>query len=155
MRVELIHPMIVAFPFAFLLLGSALRLAAYLMKTNELNASFMWFSRLIFTIGVVFGVLALITGEISHSYVHEMLCVHEVIEKHEFFAYTAILLYGAALLLDWRKTENKILRILCALIYWIAPIFLILAGMYGGKLVFEQGAAVEKVCKGRTTPSKT
>jgi uncharacterized membrane protein len=154
MRVELIHPLVVAFPLAFLLLGSALRLAAYFVKTNESYASFMWFSRLILSMGLGFGILALITGEISHEYVHEMLCVHETIDQHEFFAYTAILLYGAGLLLDWRKTENKPLKILCTLIYWIAPIFLILAGIYGGKLVFEQGIAVEKVCKGRTTPDK-
>lgn len=150
MRVELFHPMIVAFPFALLLLGDAFRLVAYFKKNTDQYDTFMWFSRVILSIGVGFGALALITGVIAHSYVHEMLCVHAVIERHEFFAYTSIVLFGAGLLLDWRKTENKPIRILCAAIYWIAPVFLILTGVYGGKLVFEQGAAVEKICKGRT-----
>ncbi len=152
MRPELIHPLVVAFPLALLLLGSAFRIVAFLAKTVELYDTYFWFSRLIITIGLCFGILALITGEISHYFIHDMLCVHDTIEWHEFFAYTTMLLYGAGLLLDWRKSEIKPIKILCSMIYWIAPIFLILTGLYGGKLVFEQGAGVEKVCKGRTTP---
>lgn len=152
MRIELIHPMIVSFPIVLLLLGAALRLGAFLMRKKENYSIFLWFSRSLLAIGLAFAILALISGQIAHNYVHDQLCDHEVLENHQFFAGMTTFLFALGLLMDCAKGWNRTIGVLGAIFYWIGPIFLILTGSFGGKLVFEQGAGVKKVCEKNTAP---
>jgi uncharacterized membrane protein len=147
MRIELIHPMIVSFPIAFLFLGVALRLGAFLMRKKEIYLAILWFSRSVIGGGLVFAILALISGQIAHNYVHDQLCDHQVLENHQFFAGMTVIFFTLGLLMDCAKGWNRTIGILGFIFYWIGPIFLIMTGFYGGKLVFEQGAGVEKVCE--------
>ncbi len=153
MRTELFHPIVIHFPLALLLLGSALRLSHYFLRKSsfeKLSLSIAW-SFLI--LGVCFSWLAVITGEIAADVVGNALCNENILDYHSGFAYSTASLFSAALVLDftkwWIQKSFKNLRILTTLIalfYTSASVFLVIVGFLGGNLVYEQGAAVKKTC---------
>ena len=154
MRTELVHPMIVGFPISFLLVGSLLRLLAFFFRNSSLYRTMLIASWSCLALGIFFGIFAVFTGEMAHDIVYPNLCNQKILDYHERIAIVTLSMYAVALLLDREKKIHRSFGIMSIVIYWIAPIFLILTGYFGGKLVFEQGAAVEKVCTGTKEGSK-
>lgn len=152
MRIELIHPLIVHFPIALLLIGSAFRLLHFFLRKNQFEKVSLWISWILLFLGVCSAWLAIIAGEIAGDIVSHSLCKPDILEHHQDFAYTTAILYSSALLVDWGKhwIKNPSFRIFIILVvsltYCISAIFLILTGGFGADLVFKQGAAVERVC---------
>jgi len=150
MRLELVHPMVVGFPISFLLVGLLLRLVAFFLRKNHLYKVVLIASWLTMSLGILSGIVAVFTGEVAHDIVHSKLCNHKILDYHERIAIVTLSIFAIALLLDRERKIHRFLGYAGVILYWIAPVFLVLTGYFGGKLVFEQGAAVENTCKGRT-----
>jgi uncharacterized membrane protein len=153
MRVELIHPILVHFPIALLLVGSGLKAIAYGYKRASLYPTLLFCSRLILSIGVCFAWGSVLAGELASDIVENTLCQPQVLETHSTLAYTASSLFTAGIILDWsriwvKKTAfSKPLTILSSLLLIAGAIAIIFTGFFGGSLVFEQGAATDRQCE--------
>ncbi len=157
MRIELIHPMLVHFPLALLLIGAALRFIFFFAGRKRFARYILVSSWILLFLGVCFAWITAIAGEFAEDIVSGKLCNPEVLENHMHLAYTAASLFSIALILDWGKQLAKklhypsnlikLLTIVYFLLYLSAVIILIFVGKFGGNLVYDQGAAVENRCK--------
>src|SRR3990172_9179533 len=100
MRIELIHPMLVHFPIALLLVGTGIRCAALFARRRSSYPELLFTSRLILAIGVGFAGLAILAGLLAASVVEKTLCPPEVLGYHSTLAFTASLFYAFGLLGD-------------------------------------------------------
>lgn len=148
MRIELLHPMIVGFPISFLLGGSFVRLLAFFFKAQPVHTTLLSVSWVMILVGLFSGFAAVFTGELAHDVVDELLCDHRVFDLHQRFAFLTLFLFFAALLLDKFQNQIRFFGPISQILYWAGASFLLVTGSYGGKLVFEQGAAVQQICKG-------
>jgi uncharacterized membrane protein len=133
------------------MIGTFIRLGAFFVRKKEFYPTVLTVSWGLLSLGIFFGIVAIFTGDLAHTIVHEKLCDHKVLDYHQRFAFTTISLFALALLLDHMKKWSPIFGILSIPLYIIAPIFLICTGYFGGKLVFEQGAGVESKCIPKVT----
>jgi uncharacterized membrane protein len=153
MRAELFHPMIVHFPLALLLTGSALRLAHFFLRKIRLNQVILFSSWVLLLLGVVFAWLAVVAGEVAEDIIRPSLCQPQILDQHRHLAYSAAILFSIALTFDFVKTWIRkpgltdFITIAVAILYFAAMVILTLTGGFGANLVYEQGAAVESVCK--------
>ncbi len=156
MRVELIHPMIVHFPLALLLIGTGLKVIAFFFRHTRFYFYLQTASWMNLGLGVCFAWMAVLAGEFAEDIVRGNLCKAEVLNYHMYFAYTAASLFTFALLLDlgrpWMKRRfspsfHKGASIINFLFFLGATSMLIVTAFFGGSLVYDQGAAVEKCCK--------
>ncbi len=155
MRIELLHPLVVHFPIALLLVGVLLRCIALFLKRSELYPYVMVSSWIILGIGVCCAWLAVLAGEFAADVVGKNLCQPNILQDHKKLAYTAAILFTCALLLDWGKMWgknyfsplfNKVIGVTRFVLFLVATVILLSAAYFGGSLVYEQGAAVEKRC---------
>ncbi len=155
MRIELIHPMIVHFPLALLFTGVGFKVVSFFLRDTSFYRYVEVASWMVLSLGVCFAWLAILSGEFAYDIEKKNLCKEDVLNKHAFLAYTTAFLFTAALLLDfgraWMKKmrlfSNKVVFVINFLLFLSGTIFLIFTGAFGGILVFEQGAAVERCCK--------
>ena len=152
MRVELIHPMVIHFPLALLLVGSGLRTVAFFARGSSFYRALLVTSRLVLAIGVCFAWAAVVAGELASDVVEKTLCKPQALETHSTLAYTASSLFTAGIILDWGREWKKLrsfkrmITIFSALLLLAGTIVLITAGFFGGSLVYDQGAAVQNQC---------
>jgi uncharacterized membrane protein len=152
LRAELIHPLIVHFPIALLLTGAALRLACFFLKKNRLGQTALFSSWVLLLLGVICAWFAVLAGEVAEDIVRSGLCKPDILEQHKDLAYSAATLFSMGLVLDfgkiWIKNFRGIAFVTTAycILYLAATVLLILTGGFGAELVYEQGAAVERVC---------
>lgn len=130
-----IHPMLVHFPIALVVIGFVAELASvfikkepcfskigfYLLLTGTLAALGTWLS------GVLF------TSELSGA-------AGDVKETHELFALITLSLLvvcsALRLLIQFRKTKNKNLTWIAFILYALAALSVGLTGFFGGTLVY-------------------
>lgn len=156
MRLELIHPMLVHFPIALLSVGVLVR-AASLWTAKRPNFSFLLpASWMILFLGVIAAWATIIAGELAEGIVKPMLQNDIVLEEHSEHAYITAIGFTIGLLIDWTRgflrtklqREGWIVKRGLAAIIWFIYLFsltyLIITGFYGGTLVYEEGAAVQK-----------
>lgn len=152
MRLELIHPMFIHFPIALLLVGSGLKLIAFWMKKSSRYHVILFSSRLIVIIGVYFAWGSVFAGEVAEDIVRKSLCQPQVLDIHRDLGYATSYLFTAALLFDWPREWLKSTRffkpftILSSLLFTEGTIVILSTAFFGGSLVYDQGAAVEKQC---------
>jgi len=131
-----LHPMLVHFPIALVVIGFIAEIAALYFK-KEVCLSRLGFYLLI--IGTISALVAWLTGNFFTS---EMAgTAGEIKETHELFALITLgtLLVTSALriVLQFKTTENKGLRWIALLTYGLAAISVSITGFYGGTLVYE------------------
>lgn len=103
-------------------------------------------------LGVCTAWLAVLAGEFAEDIVRDGLCKPEIVEDHKDLAYTTAILFTFALICDfgrnWIKNRGLALSIsiIVPVLYLVGAVILVLTGGYGGDLVYEQGAAVQKIC---------
>ena len=148
-RVELLHPLIVHFPIALLLVGTALRLVAALRYRIPAVASIEPGARIILLLGTLGAWVAVYTGTLANAEVARMLCDPTVAKMHERWAYWVGWLFSAGIVFDtllWRGVPNRWLRrvlvVLLAVCLLAGSGTLLYVGHLGAKLVYQQGAAV-------------
>jgi uncharacterized membrane protein len=152
MRVELIHPMLVHFPIALLLTGTVLRGLCYFIRKTPFYHLLLFSARLILGIGVIFVWLTVAAGELAEGVVRKNLCLPEILEEHSTLGYTTAYLFTIGVILDLLRSARKLARWrkaftgISAILLLVGSGILLTTAFFGGKLVYEQGAAVEKVC---------
>lgn len=152
-RVELIHPSVVHIPVALLLLGTILWLCSLFLHNRY---SFLRpASRLMIFVGAVGAWIAVYTGLLADGQVARSLCDPTVAKEHERFAFTVGYLFSAFVVVDWLREENyldfidiKYLRTGLAILLISGCGFLGYVGHLGGKLVYQQSAAVYQPTEG-------
>jgi uncharacterized membrane protein len=153
MRAALFHPMIVHFPLALLLTGSALRFAHFFFRKNRLQQALLFSSWILLSLGVISAWFAVVAGEIAEDIVRTSLCKPSVLDQHKMFAYTTAILFSVAIVLDLGKAWIKKASftyfsiVFVPILYFAGVLLLIFTGGFGGDLVYDQGAAVENICE--------
>ncbi len=130
-----LHPMLVHFPVAILMIGFIAVLAAMFFK-KEACLSVAGFYLLI--IGALSALAAYLTGQYFTS---EMTGgAGEIKELHELFAsitmWTALANAGFWIFLKYAKKENTSLKWIVLALYAISAISVSITGFYGGTLVY-------------------
>lgn len=130
-----LHPKIIHFPIAFLMVYPILELIAYLSKKEFFSKAAILF----LLIGVFAAVLAVLTGNqafISISNMSEN--TEEIFTLHETYASLTMWFFSVVLVLRYYLTTKKRFTPKLHLIFVIASViglyFVYQAGNYGGKL---------------------
>ena len=152
-RVELIHPFVVHIPVALLVVGSFFWIGSLFFQKRfpHLRPS----GRLLVLIGTIGAWVAVYTGTLADSQVARSLCDPTVAKEHERFAFTVGYLFSAFVVVDWLMVKNylafiskKYLRLGLAILLISGCGFLGYVGHLGGKLVYQQSAAVYQPTEG-------
>lgn len=130
-----LHPMLVHFPIALILIGFIADLISFFYK-KEAGLSMVGFYLLI--IGTLSALIALLSGALFTA---EMTgAAGEVKETHELFAWITVInlvLYSAyRIYLKVKGRETIILNRLSFAWYGLAAVFVAITGFYGGTLVY-------------------
>lgn len=147
-RDELLHPKVVHFPIALLIFGTLLFITALIFSKNEKLSFLMPAARLAIFFGALGAWAAILSGNIADSLVARELCDPIVAKDHERFAYLVAYLFSGGILLDFFSkffkltSIKKFVPVIILLIYLGGTGLLLYVGHLGGKLVFQQGAAV-------------
>jgi uncharacterized membrane protein len=143
-----LHPKVVHFPIAFLILYFIFESLGTVLKKEYFTKA----SVLILTIGVLTALLAVLTGNQAHEVVKQISKINsndlnQFIEQHENFAtwamwyFTALLFFRIYLLV--KKKFNLKFQYLFILLGAIGCLLILLAGYYGGQLVFDHGIGTQ------------
>jgi uncharacterized membrane protein len=132
-----LHPLLVHFPIALLLLGTLLQIIA-LWKKDFFDKTALF---LLFT-GLISGIVAYLSGDGAEEFArqHWGSAYRSLVEIHQFYATVTLLLFGAAVGLRmlfhfYRKSFIiPLVLVLCI----SGSIALALTGHYGGKMVYVQ-----------------
>jgi uncharacterized membrane protein len=147
MRLELLHPVIIVFPICLFYTGFLLRFVAYLMRKNQTAIIFLNAAWISLTASVLLGMVAIFTGELASEIVGPSLCDPSILNYHKLLAISTVTVISCGLLMDYQRTIHCSFSIIGTVFYTMAAILMIATGSFGGNLVFEQGAAVNNVCK--------
>jgi uncharacterized membrane protein len=153
MRIELIHPMVVHFPIALLLVGFILRILSFFTRKKRSCAFLLPASWLVLAIGAVMAWVAVIAGELAANVVDVTLCNEDALDYHSTLGQLTAIGFTIALLFDgvshWGLIEKpkighifQILHVAAWILYCACAITLLITAALGGSLVFGQGAAV-------------
>jgi uncharacterized membrane protein len=148
-RVELLHPLLVHFPIALLIVGAGLRFAGALRHRFPVVAPVLPGARIILLLGTLGAWAAVYTGTLADAAVARTLCDPTVVEAHERWAYWVAGLFTTAVAVDgllwWSDPDRWIRRALIALLagcLLAGSATLLYVGHLGAQLVYQQGAAV-------------
>lgn len=150
-RRELLHPVVVHFPIALLIVGTAGFGLALALRRRAGADWLLPASRTLLILGVLGAWVAIYTGTLADRIVGRDLCDPLVLAAHEDYAYVAVVLFKAGILLDlvgrrlvpserWKAWLGR-----AALAVFIAGAVAIgQVGHLGGKLVYQQAAGVHR-----------
>ncbi|WP_391207090.1 DUF2231 domain-containing protein [Psychrobacillus sp. L4] len=144
-----LHPLIVHFPIALLVLGGIIEIVNVFLKSDFWNKV----GTVLIIIGVITGVFSLLTGDGAESFAfdHWGRSVHDIIELHSLLANISVIIFGLLavikILFKHPNTKFQILKnipvrkgLITALVVLlsIAGIAtLATTGHLGGKIVYE------------------
>jgi len=138
-----IHPMIVHFPIALLIVGFFADLIGLLFNKNFFN-KVGFYLLILGTIGVI---AAYFSGDFAGDGVVEAGSLGQALETHESAALLSLwLMVGAALVRIGAVIFNKykgIIKLTAILLFFIGVLSIARTGYYGGELVFKHAAGVQ------------
>lgn len=142
-----LHPVLVHFPIAFLILYSIFETAGVIMDKKYLLKSAL----IILTLGVIASVEAALTGNKAAELlqVNGLLSaeIKELTEDHEYWATITLWFYffvlAARTYLTVKKKFIGNIRYIFVVLSVIGVFFVFKTGEYGGKLVFDHGAGTK------------
>ncbi|WP_146547971.1 DUF2231 domain-containing protein [Rummeliibacillus suwonensis] len=141
-----LHPSIVHFPIALLVLGAVIEIVNCFVKKDTLNR----FGTLLIVIGVISGFVALLTGEGAEKFAFQNWghSLHDQVEMHAFFADVSIILFSIVAviklvfkhtLFKWRpkRIKDGLVSIIIVILCVAGIASLATTGHLGGKIVYE------------------
>jgi uncharacterized membrane protein len=137
-----IHPMLVHFPIALLILGFLAEVAGLVLKRQFFTDAAL----LLLVTGALGAVAAVLSGSYAAGGLEEAGTLKQAVETHEGAAELAMWLglvaagFRTALFLARKYTGS--LRYVALLLFLIAVLAVARAGYYGGELVFKHAAGV-------------
>lgn len=138
-----IHPMIVHFPIALLIVGFLADLVGVIVKKDFFSKA-GFYLLILGTLGVI---AAYISGNIAGDGVVEAGALGQALELHESAAVLSLwLMVGTALVRIAALILNKytgIIKIFAFILFFIGVISIARTGYYGGELVFKHAAGVQ------------
>lgn len=148
-REEIWHPLSVHLPIVTLLLASLAAIISIAVKRKGYHLFVKQMTFVMLIIGVVSGWIAIYTGELAYSIEVRKICDPKVLQEHQWWAYTTLIVYSVALSLKVipKFISLKYLNVVksiyfCLLI--IALLGLLYTGHLGASLVYQQGAGTYK-----------
>ncbi len=140
---QLIHPMIVHFPIALLIVGLLADITGIFSK-KEFFSTAGFYLLILGTLGVI---AAFITGNLAGEGVTEAGPLKQALENHEDAALLSIWLISAAALVRIifavMKKYTGILKWIAFTLFLIGVLSIARTGYYGGELVFKHAAGVQ------------
>jgi uncharacterized membrane protein len=138
-----LHPMIVHFPIALLIIGFISDIAGLISK-KEFFGKMGFYLLILGTIGVV---AAYFSGNFAGEGVEEAGSLEQALETHEHAALLTLwLMTGAALVriaLVWLKKYTGIVRYAAVALFFAGVLSVARTGYYGGELVYKHAAGVQ------------
>ncbi len=138
-----LHPMVVHFPIALLIVGFATDVAGLFIKREFLNQAGFY----LLILGALGTMAALSSGELAGEGIAEYGELGLAIERHEEAAELAGWLVGIAaaarIALVLLKKHTGLLKIAALVLFFAAVLAIARTGYYGGKLVYENAAGVQ------------
>lgn len=138
-----IHPMVVHFPIALLLLFFIVDFLGSIFSANNLRQ----FASGLLYLGTVSAGLAVAAGLIAESSVEHGENVHLILQRHEFFGLAILSL--SLVLSIWRLVSGGVIsgfsNFIFLLIASVLSVFIFLGADLGGLMVYKHGVAVEAV----------
>lgn len=143
---EPLHPAVVHFPVALLLLGASVAVLAVFIRRWHLPL----FAAILLSLGAIGAVVATITGEEEEEKVeHAIPAAEPILEEHAHWGegarnagIIAALLAVVAAVLVKKPVGGRVLSALAACVAVVAGYYVTQAGHYGGDLVYRHGAGV-------------
>lgn len=137
-----IHPMVVHFPIALLIVGFLVELAGRLLRRPWLGHAAL----LLLILGALGAVAAARTGEAAEETVLETPAIEEVLEEHEEGGKQTMWLFlGLAALrsvLAWLKRDTAVVGWIFLVLWAGGLVLLYETAHHGGELVYKHGAGV-------------
>lgn len=158
---EPLHPAVVHFPVALLLLGAFVTVLAVFIRRWHLPL----FAAILLSLGAVGAIVAVATGEEEEEKVeHAIPAAEPVLEEHAHWGegarnagIVAALLAVVAAVLAKKPVGGRVLSALAACLALVAGYYVAQAGHYGGDLVYGHGAGVtsggQKTGSGEGSPA--
>jgi uncharacterized membrane protein len=143
-RIELLHPPLVHFPIAFLLLATLLECIAPFLG-QERKKFLHSVSLLLLLCGTLGAWTAVFSGEQAKSIVNRVICDPTVTEEHRYWGYFLSWIFsGVSVLavLRQRFLRHQIFTVIIIPACLGGSFLIWHVGHLGGKLVYQQGAAV-------------
>lgn len=147
METSSLHPLVVHFPIAGLIIAALLDLVALVVRRPDLSAAALYVQ----AIAATGAVAAYFTGEAAEERVEHALearpLVEAVLERHEDLGKIAmyvavVLVLGRVALVYKGLAEAAGAKMAIAGLSLAAAVLVGLAGFYGGELVYEHGVGV-------------
>lgn len=143
---EPLHPAVVHFPIALLLLGAAVALLAVFVRRWHLPL----FAAILLSLGAIGAVAATVTGEEEEEKVeHAIPSAEPLLEEHADWGerarnagIVAALFAVIAVLAAGKPVGGRVLSVLAACAALVAGYCVAQAGHFGGDLVYRHGAGV-------------
>lgn len=143
MDITHLHPMIIHFPIALLIIGFLSDLLGLITKKNFFTQS-GFYLLLLGTIGVV---AAYISGDATSDGITEAGALKQSLETHEEAAAIAVWVVSITaifrLVLVLFKDYRGILRMLSLTLFLVSVLAIGRTGYYGGELVYKHAAGVQ------------
>jgi uncharacterized membrane protein len=137
-----IHPMLVHFPIALLILGFLAEVAGLVLKRQFFTDAAL----LLLVTGALGAVAAVLSGSYAAGGLEEAGSLKQAVETHEGAAELAMWLglvaAGFRTALFFAKKYTGSLRYVALFLFLIAVLAVARAGYYGGELVFKHAAGV-------------
>ncbi|TLY22805.1 MAG: DUF2231 domain-containing protein [Nitrospirae bacterium] len=132
-----IHPMVVHFPIALLIVSVIFDLLALQWPSKSFREASLY----ALIVGLLGAILAIVTGSMAEDHAVKAGAPKTVVETHEQLAYAASVLFAAILVMKLLIRSGR-LRELPALSLTVGLVGLVVlsaAGYFGGSLVYEFG----------------
>jgi len=138
-----IHPMIVHFPIALLIVGFLFDLVSLFIK----KSFFSWAGYSLLILGTLGVVAAFLSGNLAGSGITEEGALKQALEVHEESAELTIWLASIAAIfrsvLLYFKKYSGILKSLALVLFFVTVLSIARTGFYGGELVYKHAAGVQ------------
>ena len=148
-REEVWHALSVHLPIATLLLSSV---AAIIILAAKNKSYHLFVEKMIYVmlfIGVLSGWISIYTGELAYSIEVRKICDPKVLQEHQWWAYTTLIVYSVALILKVlpifiASNLSNFIKLIGDYLLIVAVFGLLYTGHLGATLVYQQGAGTYK-----------